>query len=143
MILETQKQDMIKSWYCLFYGFRANICPSHNFLFMEIFSLTAIPRLQRQPPGGVLQIWKENEKYLRKSTCFYKSTTILKMNSFIAAFMDINHRYGTILWKPTVEGRAFCKKAIFVEHLVVASSRGYSEYYQKFRIEYFAKIVNA
>ena len=45
------------------------------------------------------------------------------MNSFIVISMDFYHRYGIILWKATVEGRVFCKKAIFVEHLVVSASR--------------------
>ena len=31
---------------------------------------------------------KENEKYLGTSRCFYKMTTILKMNSFIFLFMN-------------------------------------------------------
>ena len=47
------------------------------------------------------------------------------MNSFIDTLLDFYHRCGTILWKATVEGRVFCKKkAIFVEHIAVAASRG-------------------
>ena len=77
---------------------------------MEIFFLIAIPRLPRQPLGGVLQKLERKWKIPKTSRCFYKRATILKMNSFIVIFMDFYHRYGTILWKPLWKEEYFLKK---------------------------------
>ena len=44
-----------------------------------------------------------------KSRCFYKSTTISKMNSFVVIFMN----FLPYIWNHTVGGRAFCKKSYF------------------------------
>ena len=117
------------------------VCPI-TFLLWR-YSLLLLFHVFRSNHCGVFyKSWKENEKYLRKSRCFYKSTTILKMNSFTVIFMDFYHRCETILWKATVEGRVFCKKAIFVEHITVAASGGILRTLSKI-YEFFAKILNA
>ena len=75
---------------------------------MEVFSLVAIPRLQRQPLGDALQKLKR------------KSTTILKMNSF-----RVFSRIFTVDTNHTAEEKAFCKTAISEEHLAVVASEVY------------------
>ena len=129
--LETRKQDMVKTWYCPFYGLPTKIFLSHNFPFIEIFSLIPNPRLQRQPQGGVFcKSWKETEKYLRKGRCFYKNTAILKMNLFVGIFMNFYYRYGNILWK---EG-CFFKKLFLKNTSQWLLPEAYSEHCQKSKI---------
>ena len=95
------------------------VCPI-TFLSWRYSLLLLFHIFRGNCPEVFYKSWKENEKYLRKSWCSYKSTTIFKMNSFTVIFMDLYNRYGTILWKEEY----FVKKAIFVEHPPVAAFRG-------------------
>ena len=109
MILETRKQDMIKTWYALStVSLQIFTCPI-TFLSWRYSLLLLFHAFRDNHRGEVFcKSWEENDKYLRKSRCFYKSTTILKMNSLIVTFINFYHRYGTILWK-----EEFYKKSYF------------------------------
>ena len=129
MILETRKQDMIKTWYCPFYGLPGNIL-SWRYSFLLLFLV-----FRGNHWEVFYKSWKENEKYLKTSRCFYKRTTILKMNSFIVIFMDFYHRYGTILWKEEY----FLKKLFLWNTSQWLLPEAYSERCQKSKIECFEK----
>ena len=129
MILETWKQGMVKTWHCPFYGLPANIFLSWR------YSLLLLLHVFRGNHWEVFyKSWKMENTWERADVLYdvqlYQKWTHSKLFSWVFT-IDMDH---------AVEGRAFCKKKLFLwstlQWLLPEA------YCQKSNRECFAKIVN-